>query len=307
MELLVVAVFLAFLALILVVKTAVIVPQKEQYVVERLGKYRATLDAGFHLLIPFLDRVAYRRSLKEEVLDIPSQRCVTRDNVSVEIDGVLYMQVVDARQSSYGIENYRFASIQLAQTSLRSAIGKIVLDKSFEERETLNQQVVAALDEAAQSWGIKALRYEIKDIVPPQTVMDAMEKQMRAEREKRAAILESEGMKQSAINISEGEKQREINESEGERQRLINESQGRAQAIEVVAEATAKGLNTVAAALDAPGGQSAANLRLAEQYIGEFGKLAKEGTTMIVPTDVADVGGFVAALSKLVQQGKDAR
>ena len=294
-----VAVFVVFVA-VLLLKTAVVVPQRNEYVIERLGKYRDTLSAGFHILIPFLDRVAYKRSLKEEPIDIPAQTCITADNVTMEVDGVLYLQVVNARQSAYGIEDYRFAAIQLAQTSLRSAIGKISLDNTFEARETLNQQVVDALDEAAQNWGVKVLRYEIKDIQPPRSVLEAMEKQMRAEREKRAEIARSEGEKQALINRAEGERAEAIALSEGEKMKRINEAEGRAQEILKVAEATAEGLRKVAAALAAPGGHDAANLDVAKKYLDQFGKLARENNTMILPGDLTDVASMVAtAMSTL--------
>ena len=295
---------LAVVVLILFLKSAVVVPQRSEFIVERLGKFNNTLGAGFHILIPFLDRIAYRRSLKEEVMEIPSQACITRDNVSVGIDGVIYMQVMDCKLSCYGIETYKFAAMQLAQTSLRSAIGKIDLDKTFEERENINQQVIFAVDEAAQSWGIKVLRYEIKDITPPATVMDAMERQMRAEREKRAAIATSEGDRQSRINRAEGLKQEAVNVSEGEKQRRINEAEGRAREIELLADATAQGIRQVAAALTEHGGLAAANLRVAEKYITEFGNLAKQNNTMIVPSNLSDISTLVASAMSVLKIGK---
>ncbi len=283
MEMLVgVAVFVAFVVVVLI-KTAVVVPQRNEYVIERLGKYRTTLGAGFHILVPFLDRIAYKRNLKEEPIDIPAQTCITADNVTMEVDGVLYLQVINARQSAYGIENYHFAASQLAQTSLRSAIGKISLDNTFEARENLNQQVVNALDEAAQNWGIKVLRYEIKDIQPPRSVLEAMEKQMRAEREKRAEIARSEGEKQSLINRAAGERAEAIALSEGEKMKRINEADGQAQEILKVAEATAEGIRQVAEALSVQGGHEAANLEVAKKYLDQFGLLAKENNTMILP------------------------
>ncbi len=302
MEMLIgVAVFVVFVV-ILLLKTAVVVPQRSEYVIERLGKYRDTLSAGFHILIPFLDRVAYKRSLKEEPIDIPAQTCITADNVTMEVDGVLYLQVINARQSAYGIEDYRFAAIQLAQTSLRSAIGKITLDNTFEARETLNQQVVDALDEAAQNWGVKVLRYEIKDIQPPRSVLEAMEKQMRAEREKRAEIARSEGEKQALINRAEGERAEAIALSEGEKMKRINEAEGRAQEILKVAEATAEGLRKVASALAAPGGHDAANLDVAKKYLDQFGKLARENNTMILPGNLTDVSSMVATAMATLRQ-----
>lgn len=294
MENLVALVFLFILVLVILVKTAVVVPQRKEFVVERLGKYRKTLSAGFHILIPFMDKVAYRRSLKEEPIDISAQTCITADNVTLEVDGILYLQVMDSKKSAYGIEDYHFAASQLAQTSLRSAIGKITLDSTFEARETLNGQVVDALDEAARNWGVKVLRYEIKDIQPPRTVLEAMEKQMKAEREKRADIARSEGEKQAVINRAEGDKSEAISLSEGEKMKRINEAEGRAQEILRVAEATAEGIQKVAKALSSEGGMEAANLEVAKKYIDEFGKLAKENNTMIIPGNVTDVSSMVA-------------
>ncbi|MGI6656700.1 MAG: SPFH domain-containing protein [Desulfobulbus sp.] len=284
---------LVFFVIIILFKTAVVVAQQHEYVIERLGKYRITLEAGFHLLVPFLDKVAYKRSLKEESIDIPAQTCITADNVTMEIDGCLYMQVINSRLSAYGIDNYHYAVAQLAQTSLRSAIGKITLDNTFEARESLNHQVVAALDEASRNWGVKVLRYEIKDIQPPRTVLDAMEKQMKAEREKRAEIAKSEGERQAMINRAEGERAEAIARSEGEKMRRINEAEGQAQEILKVATATAEGIRQVAEALRAPGGQEAANLDVAKKYLEQFGKLAKEGNTLIVPADLSDVATMV--------------
>lgn len=295
---------LALIVIILLIQTAVIVPQRSEYIIQRLGKYRKSLGAGFHVLIPFLERVAYKRSLKEEVLDIPSQGCITSDNVSVSIDGVLYLQVTDSKLSAYGIDNYKFASAQLAQTSLRSVIGKIELDRTFEERQILNQQVVSAIDEAAQNWGVKVLRYEIKDITPPQSVMDAMEKQMRAEREKRAAIAASEGDRQSRINRAEGLKKEAIEISEGEKQKRINEAEGQAKEIELIAEATAAGIKKIAQSLSLSGGETAANLRVAEKYIAEFGNLAKENNSMIIPVNMSDVSSMVATAMSVLQHSK---
>ena len=303
-ETLIVAAVLAVVVMVLLVKTAVVVPQRSEFIVERLGKYSKTLGAGFHILFPFLDKVAYKRSLKEEVMDIPSQDCITTDNVSVSVDGVLYLQVIDSRLSAYGIDDYRLAASQLAQTSLRSVIGKIELDRTFEERENLNQRVVAAIDEAAQNWGVKVLRYEIKDITPPQTVMDAMEKQMRAEREKRAAIATSEGDRQARINRAEGLKKEAIEVSEGEKQKRINEAEGAAKEIELVAAATAEGIRKIAESLSLAGGETAANLRVAEKYIAEFGKLAKENNTMIIPSNLSDVSSIVATAMSVIKETK---
>jgi len=256
------------------------------------------LDAGFHILIPFIDIVAYKHSLKEIAIDVPSQTCITKDNISVAVDGILYMQVVDAKAASYGIENYMFASSQLAQTTLRSEIGKIELDRTFEERDIINAAVVDAVDRASNPWGVKILRYEIKDILPPETVRDALEKQMRAERERRAVVAQSEGERQAQINVSEGHKQQMINLSEGEKLKQINEAEGRAKEIELIAIATAEGLRKVAEAINEPGGVDAVNLRVAEQYVQEFGNLAKINNTMIIPANLADISSVVATAMK---------
>ena len=289
-------VLLAFAVVVILLKTARVVPQREQFVIERLGKYAKTLDAGFHILVPFVDVVAYKHTLKEQPVDVPSQRCNTKDNISVEIDGVIYLQVNDARAASYGIQDYMFATSQLAQTTLRSEIGKIELDRTFEERETINSQVVHAVDRAAEPWGVKILRYEIKDIVPPASVKDALEKQMRAERERRAVVASSEGERQARINVSEGERQEAINLSEAEKLRQINEAEGRAEEIRLIAEATAAGVRAVGAAVSEPGGKDAINLRVAEQWVTEFGKLAKANNTMIVPAELGDVSTLVSTV-----------
>ncbi len=293
--------------IIVLLKTAIVVPQRHEYIIERLGKYLTTLEAGFHILIPFIDKIAYRRNLKEQPIDIGSQTCITADNVTLEVDGIMYIQVVNSRQSAYGIEDYHFAASQLAQTSLRSAIGKISLDNTFEARETLNQQVVEALDDAAQNWGIKVLRYEIKDIKPPRSVLEAMEKQMRAEREKRAEIARSEGERQSVINRAEGDRQEAVSLSEGEKMKRINEAEGRAQEILKVAEATAEGIRKVAESLAVPGGVEAARLEVAKKYLDEFGKLAKENNTMILPGNLTDVAGMIATAMSAIQQQNSRR
>ena len=295
---------LAILVVVAIVKTAWIVPQREQFVIERLGKYSRTLDAGFHILIPFMDRVAYRHSLKEQAVDVVSQTCITRDNISVSIDGILYMQVVDARAASYGIENYAFATSQLAQTTLRSEIGRIELDRTFEERESINTQVVDGVDRASQPWGVKVLRYEIKDIVPPASVKDALEKQMRAERERRAVVAESEGQRQAKINVSEGEMQEVINLSEAEKQKQINEAEGKAREITLIAQATADGLRSISEAINQPGGIDAVNLRVAEQYVKEFGALARTNNTLILPSNLGDIGSLVGTIMKTVESIK---
>jgi regulator of protease activity HflC (stomatin/prohibitin superfamily) len=280
------------------------VPQKKAYIVERLGKYAKTLNAGFHILVPFIDRVAYKHSLKEVAVDVPPQVCITRDNIAVEVDGVLYLQVIDPVKASYGIEDYMFGSTQLSQTTMRSEIGKLELDRTFEEREHINAQIIQAVDKASDPWGVKITRYEIKNIHPPQTVRDALEKQMRAEREKRAAIAESEGQRQAKINVAEGVKQEAIKHSEGEKMRRINEAEGRAREIELVAQATAEGIRKIAVATEEPGGHDAVNLRIAEQYIREFGNLAKENNTLIIPSTLSDIGGMVAAAKSLLQNTK---
>lgn len=292
------------IVLIVLLRSVRVVPQKSAFIVERLGKYQQTLEAGFHILIPFLDRVAYIHSLKETAIDVESQTCITRDNVSVEVDGILYLQVVDPKKASYGIDNFRFASTQIAQTTMRSVIGKLDLDKTFEERETINAVIVEAVDKASDPWGVKVSRYEIKNIVPPQSIKDAMEKQMRAEREKRAMIAESEGDKQAKINRAEGDKQELIARSEGEKQKRINEAEGRAAEIEKLASSTALGLREIASAIQDKGGMDAVNLRIAEQYLTEFGKLAKENNTMILPADLTDVSKVIATATSVLTQMK---
>jgi regulator of protease activity HflC (stomatin/prohibitin superfamily) len=288
-------------ALIVFLKTIRIVPQKQAIIVERLGKYSATLEAGFHVLFPFLDRVAYKHTLKEQAVDVAPQQCITKDNIAVEVDGILYMQVVDPQKASYGINNYLFASTQLAQTTMRSVMGKLELDKTFEEREVINREIVEAVDKASEPWGIKVTRYEVKNIMPPQSIKDAMEKQMRAEREKRATIAESEGDRQAKINRAEGDRQEMIARSEGEKQKRINEAEGRAIEILKVAEATANGIKQIAAAINEKGGINAVNLRVAEQYLNEFGKLAKTNNSMIIPTNLADIAGVIKAATTVIE------
>jgi regulator of protease activity HflC (stomatin/prohibitin superfamily) len=293
--LLVIAVFVLFV----VFKTAVVVPQQSAYVVERLGRYHATMNAGFHLLVPFIDVIRYRHSLKETAWDIAAQVCITRDNVQVGVDGILYLKVLNPERASYGISDYLFAITQLAQTTLRSEVGKIDLDRTFEERGTINTQVVSELDKASEAWGVKVLRYEIKNITPPQDVLAAMEKQMRAEREKRAVILTSEGQRDAAINNAEGAKQQVIKASEASRQQQINEAEGQAQAILAIASATSEGIRRVAEAIRTDGGMEAVQLRVAEQYVEQFGNLAKSTTSVIVPASVSDVAGMIAAAMKV--------
>jgi regulator of protease activity HflC (stomatin/prohibitin superfamily) len=304
--LLLLVVAVAVVAFTILVKTAIVVPQQSAYIVERLGKYSSTLAAGFHILVPFMERVAYRHSLKETALDIPEQVCITKDNVQVGIDGVLYMQILDAARASYGIADYNFAISQLAQTTLRSEIGKIDLDRTFEERATINSNVVSELDKATEPWGVKVLRYEIKNINPPRDVIQAMEKQMRAEREKRAVILTSEGDRDAKINEAEGEKQRVIKESEAKRQQQINEAAGEAEAILAVATATAEGLRRVAEAVASPGGREAMQLRVAEDYVQQFGNLARTANTLVVPANLSDVAGMIALATKVFDQTRPA-
>jgi len=317
---------ISVLAFFILTGSIKIIPQREAYIIERLGKYKETLTAGFKIIIPFVDRVSYKHSLKEQAIDVASQTCITRDNISVEVDGIMYLQVVDPQKASYGIDNYIFASIQLAQTTMRSVIGKLELDKTFEERDSINSVIVEAVDKASDAWGIKITRYEVKNITPPQSIKDAMEKQMRAEREKRAVIAESEGQKQAKINVaeasrqeliakSEGEMQAKINvananrqeliaRSEGEKQRRINEAAGKASEIEQVAIATAKGLREIASAIGSENGVEAVNLRVAEQYLNEFGKLAKENNTMIIPQNMADVSSVIGTAMSVIENTK---
>ncbi len=311
---------IVLLALLVVVVVTIfnvirIVPQRSAFIVERLGKFYKTLEAGMHILIPFIDKVAYRHTLKEQAVDVPPQTCITRDNISVEVDGILYMQVIDPQKASYGINNYRFASIQLAQTTMRSIIGKLDLDKTFEERESINHAIVAAVDKASDPWGVKVTRYEVKNIVPPVSIKDAMEKQMKAEREKRAVIAESEGYRQSQINRAEGEKQEVIAQSEAEKQKRINISEGHkiqqvnmadgeAEAILRVAKAKAEGVREIASALSENGGLEAVNMRIAERYLEEFGKLAQTNNSMIIPSDLANIAGIVKAASGVIQKNE---
>jgi regulator of protease activity HflC (stomatin/prohibitin superfamily) len=302
-EPLIVATVVVALVVMLIAKTAIVVGQQSAYVVEYLGKYRKTMKAGFHILIPFVERIAYKHSLKERAIDIQEQICITRDNVQVGVDGVLYLKVLDAQRASYGISDYIFAIGQLAQTTLRSEIGKIDLDRTFEERGTINTSVVMELDKASDPWGVKVLRYEIKNINPPQDVLSAMEKQMRAEREKRAVILTSEGERDAKINEAEGGKQQVIKESEAAKQQKINEAEGEAEAILAVSAATAEGIRRVADALENPGGGKAMQLRIAEQYIEEFGRLAKTGNTFVVPSNLSDIASMIALATGIAKKG----
>ncbi len=286
---------------ILFFRTIIIVPQKRAFVVERLGKYNRTIEAGFHMLLPFLDKLAYKHTLKEQAIDVPPQSCITRDNIAVEVDGILYMQVVDPMKASYGINDYLFASIQLAQTTMRSVMGKLELDKTFEEREVINGAIVSAIDKASEPWGVKVTRYEVKNILPPASIKEAMEKQMKAEREKRAAVAQSEGDRQAKINRAEGDKQEVIARSEGEKQRKINEAEGRAFEIKNIAFATASGIREIATAINQEGGVNAVNLRIAEQYLGEFGKLAKTNNSVIIPSNLSDIAGMIASATSVIK------
>ena len=300
----IVVIVLALVIIVIVAKTAVVVPQQSAFVVERLGKFSGTLGAGFHILVPFFDVIRYKHSLKEQAIDIPPQVCITRDNVQVSVDGVLYLKVLNPERASYGIGDYIFGITQLAQTTLRSELGKIELDRTFEERTNINTQVVTELDKASEAWGIKVMRYEIKNITPPHDVLAAMEKQMRAEREKRAVILTSEGQRDAAINSAEGDKQQVIKASEANKQQQINEAEGEASAILAIAEATAAGIRKVAEAIEQPGGFEAVQLRVAENYLTQFGKLAQEGNTLILPATLSDVGSMISlAMNVIKQQG----
>jgi regulator of protease activity HflC (stomatin/prohibitin superfamily) len=300
MEYLIVVFVLAVVALIVIGKTAIVVPQQSAFVVERLGRYSNTLHAGFHVLMPFVDVVRYKHSLKENAIDIPAQICITRDNVQVGVDGVLYLKVLNPDRASYGISDYAFAITQLAQTTLRSEVGKIDLDKTFEERTNINTSVVSELDKASEPWGVKVLRYEVKSITPPADVLAAMEKQMRAEREKRAVILTSEGKRDAAINSADGAKQEVIKASEARKQQQINEAEGQASAILAVASATAEGIRRVAEAIKIDGGYEAVQLRVAEQYITQFGHIARATNTVVLPANVADVGSMITMAMQMI-------
>lgn len=299
---LLVVLFLVLLAIIILAKTAVVVPQQSAFVIERLGKYAGTLYAGFHILTPFVDVIRYRHSLKEQAIDIPEQVCITRDNVQVNVDGILYLKVLNPERASYGISDYGFAIRQLAQTTLRSEIGKIDLDRTFEERTNINAAVVSEIDKATEPWGVKVLRYEIKTINPPHDILSAMEKQMRAEREKRATILNSEAAREAAINTAEGEKQKVIKASEARKQQQINEAEGQASAILAIASATAEGIRRVAQAINEPGGFEAVQLRVAEQYVAEFGRIAKASSTIVVPSNLGDVASMLSVAMNVIRR-----
>lgn len=293
--------FIGF-ALVVVFNSFVIVPQKSAYVIQRWGKYQATIEAGLHFLVPFVDAIAYRLTLKEQAWDVEPQTCITKDNIAITVDGILYLQVMDPQKASYGINNYQFAAAQIAQTTMRSIIGKMDLDRTFEEREMINSTIVQAVDKASDPWGVKVTRYEVKNIVPPQSIKDAMEKQMRAEREKRALIAESEGDKQAKINRAQGDRQHMVEISEGEKQKRINEAEGKGYEIERVAQATANGIRLVAESIADKGGIDALNLRIAENYLQQFGKLAEKNNTMIIPSNLADIAGMVAATTSVFKK-----
>ncbi|HUE76217.1 MAG TPA: stomatin-like protein [Chloroflexota bacterium] len=298
-----IVIVLGVLAVATIARTAIVVPQQNAFVVERLGKFAGTLHAGFHILVPFVDIIRYRHSLKETAIDVAEQVCITRDNVQVAIDAVIYLQVVDPQRTSYGISDYKSAIIMLAQTTLRSEIGKLVLDRTFEERAAINLSVVSELDKASDPWGVKVLRYEIRNITPPKGVLEAMEKQMRAEREKRALILSSEGQRDAVVNGAEGQKKQLIMASEAKQQQQINEADGEAAAIRAVADATASGIRSVALAINEPGGYEAVQLRVAEEYVKQFGQLAKAGTTMIIPASMSDPASFIATAMSVIRSG----
>ncbi|MBL8523305.1 MAG: SPFH/Band 7/PHB domain protein [Betaproteobacteria bacterium] len=299
-----VGVFLAAFFIALIIEGVRIVPQQNAWVVERLGKFHASLQPGFNLIVPFIDRVAYRHSLKEVPLDVPEQVCITKDNTQLAVDGIIYFQVVDPRLASYGTSDYELAISQLAQTALRSEVGKMELDKTFESRDEINHKVVSVLDEAGRTWGIKVLRYEIKSLTPPESILRSMQAQITAEREKRALIAKSEGVRQEEINIADGQRQAAILASEGEKQAAINKAQGEATALTTVAEATASAVRQVAAALNAEGGMQAANLKVAEKYVEQFGNLAKSTNTLILPANLADAGSFVASAMTVLDKAK---
>ena len=304
MNLTIIGVILLLIVFVLIAKTVKIVPQQHAWVLERVGRYHGTLTPGLNIVLPFIDRIAYKHVLKEIPLEVPSQVCITRDNTQLQVDGVLYFQVTDAMKASYGSSNFVFAITQLSQTTLRSVIGKLELDKTFEERDFINHSIVSSLDQAAANWGVKVLRYEIKDLTPPKEILHAMQAQITAEREKRALIAASEGRKQEQINIASGGREASIQKSEGERQAAINQAQGQASAILAVAEANAQAIQKIAAAIQSQGGMEAVNLKVAEQYVNAFGNLAKQGNTLIVPGNLADMSTMIASALTIVNKGK---
>jgi regulator of protease activity HflC (stomatin/prohibitin superfamily) len=299
-----IATFIVAMLVVLVFEGVRIVPQQNAWVIERLGKFHRVLEPGLELIMPFVDRVAYKHSLKEVPLDVPEQVCITKDNTQLAVDGIIYFQVVDPRLASYGTSNYVLAISQLAQTALRSEIGKMELDKTFESRDEINHKVVSVLDEAGRTWGIKVLRYELKSLTPPESILRAMQAQITAEREKRAVIATSEGKRQQEINIADGQRQAAILESEGQKQAQINKAAGEAGAIELVANATANAVRVVATAIEGPGGLSAANLKVAGQYIEAFANLAKVGNTLIIPSDLSNVAGLVSSAMTVLDRTK---
>ena len=299
-----VSLILLLLALVFVFKTVNVVPQQHAWVVERLGKFHAVLGPGLNIVVPFVDRIAYKHVLKEIPLDVPPQVCITRDNTQLQVDGILYFQITDAMRASYGSSNYIAAITQLAQTTLRSVIGKMELDKTFEERDHINTAIVNAIDESAANWGVKVLRYEIKDLTPPKEILHAMQAQITAEREKRALIAASEGRKQEQINIASGEREAAIARSEGEKQASINRAEGQATAIVALAQASAEALRQVGAAIREPGGEDAVNLIVAEQYVGAFAQLAKTNNSIIVPANLGDMSGLIATAMQVVKTQK---
>ena len=304
MDVTIVGAILLLIVIVIAAQTIKIVPQQHAWVLERLGRYHATLTPGMTIVLPFVDRIAYKHILKEIPLEVPSQVCITRDNTQLQVDGVLYFQVTDPMKASYGSSNFVFAITQLSQTTLRSVIGKLELDKTFEERDFINHSIVSSLDEAAANWGVKVLRYEIKDLTPPKEILHAMQAQITAEREKRALIAASEGRKQEQINIASGGREASIQKSEGERQAAINQAQGQAAAILAVAEANAQAIQKIAAAIQSTGGMEAVNLKVAEQYVSAFGNLAKQGNTLIVPGNLADMSTMIASALTIVNRGK---
>jgi regulator of protease activity HflC (stomatin/prohibitin superfamily) len=307
MDMTIVGAVLLVVVIVIAAQTIKIVPQQHAWVVERFGRYHATLVPGLNLVLPFVDRVAYKHVLKEIPLDVPAQICITRDNTQLQVDGVLYFQVTDPMKASYGSSNFVFAITQLSQTTLRSVIGRLELDKTFEERDLINRSVVSSLDEAAQSWGVKVLRYEIKDLTPPKEILHAMQAQITAEREKRALIAASEGRKQEQINIAAGGREAAIQKSEGERQAAINQAQGEAAAILAVAEANSEAIRKIAEAMQSRGGMDAVNLKVAEQYVNAFGNLAKAGNTLIVPGNLSDLSSMIASALTIVSRGRAAQ
>lgn len=303
---LIAAIFLLAIAAIFVIKSIKVIPQQNAWVIERFGKFHKVLNPGLNFIIPFIDRVAYKHSLKEVPLDTPSQICITRDNTQLSVDGVLFFQVTDPQRASYGTSNYLVAITQLAQTTLRSVIGRMELDKTFEERDIINNQVVAAIDEAAMNWGVKVLRYEIKDLTPPAVILQAMQQQITAERQKRAVIAESEGKKQEQINLATGAKEAAIAKSEGEKQSEINVAEGKAAATLTIANATVEALTKIASATNEEGGMNAVNLKVAERYIDAFSNLAKTNNTLIVPNNLGDISGMVGSVMKIIDSQKKA-